>query len=206
MKTFFSLIFMGISAYLFFCIDEMTWVAYIIAILSVIMHISIISNCYKSSSPDFRGEEDAQFLGLLIMPAVLIYLYCFCDKSISNNMDGIILLSYIAIGLYVSIPYEFIGCILAMISIPITLTLTLLPWETFSSLFLIGISIFTGIGALIYYNQYSEAIEQLVKTCQAQEKRIKQLEGRSQDNKSFLLGKFASGLGRAALDLVLNCL
>ena len=206
MKTFFSLIFMGISTYLFCCLDEMTWVAYTIAILSIIMHVCIINSCYKSSNPDYRGEEDTQFVGLLIMPIILSYLYFFCDKNISSNLEGIILLSYIAIGLYVSIPNVFIGCLLAMTSIPITLTFTLLPWETFSSLFLIGISIFSGIGALVYYNQYSDAIEQLVKTCEAQEKRIKQLEGRSQDNKSFFLGKFASGLGRAAFDLVLSFL
>ena len=206
MKTFLSIIFMGISAYLFYCLDEMTWVTYTIAILCAIMHICIINNCYKSSNPDYRGEEDTQYIGLLIMPVALVYLYYFCDKNISCNLDGIILLSYIAIGLYVSIPDVFIGCLLAMTSIPITLTLTLLPWETLSSLLLISISIFSGIGALVYYNQYSEAIEQLIKTCEAQEKRIKQLEGRSQDNKSFLLGKFASGLGRAAFDLVLNFL
>ena len=38
MKTFISLIFMGISAYLFYCLDEMTWVAYtLIALVAILL-------------------------------------------------------------------------------------------------------------------------------------------------------------------------
>lgn len=204
MKTFFSLIFMGISAYLFFCLDEMTWVAYTLIALVAILHICVTRICYISSNLNFRGEETEKLLGLLIMPIVLTYLYYFCDKNIANNIEGIILLSYITIGIYVSIPCPFLGSILALTSIPITLTLTLLPWETFTSLFLIGLSVIVACMVLYFYSNFTDAFEELCKICEQQEREIKRLKSSSGSSSSSFLETFVKGAGRAVGRAIVN--
>ena len=192
---------MGISAYLFYCLDEMTWVAYTLIALVAILHICVTRISYISSNSNFSGDETGKLLGLLIMPIVLMYLYYFCDKNIANNIEGIILLSYITIGIYVSIPCPFLGSILALTSIPITITMTLLPWDTFVSLFLIGLSVILGCVVINFYGSFTHAVEELAKICKQQEREIKNLKSQGS---SSLLETFVKGAGRAVGRAIFN--